>query len=395
MKPRVLIVEDNSIILDDITLTLRKISPDHKARYCIDDFLITQARTASEAKEILTAAVDSASPFDILILDLGLPQNENGIDHGPGNGLDVMRMAKAQTAAKEIIIYSMWSDYEHIATAFRGGAVDFINKMETEERLQSGVLSSWFHLLNKENARILNDRIKDLTPYVERGLAHQFSSCLSRFLKSIVHEIEGLEVDVSERLGLNLFSASQDPLVRHFTLMEQAVKNAKREWLEIQANTADPNSDEPARILVGDLLEEIEAELLPCLTIKQVELRRSQDEDTRVLTFGHDVRTVLKEIIFGMLSELPNRGDLPVTIEISVSAREDCAEVRFTDNMLPVSIELADSINRGFSIIPGRHFGREWGLSVAQHVALRGGGRLIVDSLEQGNTIIYLIPLAH
>ena len=37
---------------------------------------------------------------------------------------------------------------------------------------------------------------------------------------------------------------------------------------------------------------------------------------------------------------------------------------------------------------------RAWGLSVAQQVALRGGGRLIVEPLEGGNLITYRVTLA-
>jgi hypothetical protein len=57
----------------------------------------------------------------------------------------------------------------------------------------------------------------------------------------------------------------------------------------------------------------------------------------------------------------------------------------------------AQAINGGFAIGPNHgatRFGRAWGLSVVQHVALRGGGRLIVTPQQQGSQITYVIPLA-
>ncbi|MGZ8845797.1 MAG: hypothetical protein ACXW3C_04975, partial [Pyrinomonadaceae bacterium] len=52
------------------------------------------------------------------------------------------------------------------------------------------------------------------------------------------------------------------------------------------------------------------------------------------------------------------------------------------------------AINSGQRIIPDANFGRAWGLSVAQHVAMRGGGELKLTSKRGKNIVTYYIPLA-
>lgn len=70
------------------------------------------------------------------------------------------------------------------------------------------------------------------------------------------------------------------------------------------------------------------------------------------------------------------------------------AKIQFRDNFEPIQGQLAEQINRGDNIAPRDGQWRAWGLSVVQHIASRGGGRLEVQPLEDGNLITYRVTLA-
>jgi hypothetical protein len=248
-------------------------------------------------------------------------------------------------------------------------------------------------LLAQDSAQILEERIRTLVPHAERGLAHRFGGCFSRFVQSVVAEAEKLESDFGYRLGLDMQRDPHDPLIRRLAALEKSVTERRRDWIELQKELAGEDKG-PQEAVFEDMLDKIVERLLPCLTLKRVDIVKPREGTTRILTFDEDVRTVLTEMMLGGLSELPDHSEPPGDFEISVSNREQYAEVRFVDNLVPLPGDLAETINHGNAVSPDGKFGRAWGLSVVQHAALRGGGRLVVEPRTDGNIITYLIPLA-
>src|SRR5207249_3445347 len=98
---------------------------------------------------------------------------------------------------------------------------------------------------------------------------------------------------------------------------------------------------------------------------------------------------ILKEIIGGAMSDVRDSPSKSTTIKINVRILSEQAEIQFADDLPAISTRSAEAINRGRPAVPDRTFGRLWGLSVAQHIALLGGGRLVCTPTpgEFGNTI--------
>ena len=179
--------------------------------------------------------------------------------------------------------------------------------------------------------------------------------------------------------------------MRYLSSQWEAINNGRQEWARLLESLS-RDSEKPDTISVEECLRDLSDALIPCLKVKRVELDFPQSGDTRAISFQQDVEAVLKEIIVGALSELPDHGDTK-TITIEVKTADSRAEVRFRDNLGPMKD--VEAINTGHSIISDPEFGREWGLSVAQLVALRSGGELFLESQTDGNVITYFIPLAH
>jgi DNA-binding NarL/FixJ family response regulator len=395
MHCKVLVVEDSPVQLDDIEQTLLDVSREQRKRVGLEGFVVRKANCASKARELLLEASNAGEPYHLLLLDLGLPEEATDADEDPRRGLSILEMAQANKTATEIIIYSVFSDYEYVVDAFRGGAVDFLDKGCEPEELQLAVLRAWSRVLEKESIVILDTRIKTLVPYAEKGLAYALTTCFSRLMRAVKDGAEGLRGDLRHRLGVDLRNDSQDVLAARLFWMEKEGTEAKAELTALQEALI--GTDESGEVVVEELFKQLRSVLGPILVVKQIDLNLPESSQTRVLTFGNDVQAVLREIILGVLSQVPDYGEARTQIDVKVELKDTKAEIRFSDNLTKrIPKAAADSINRGLSsMVPDTAFGREWGLSVAQHVALRGGGRLQVNPSDLGNIITCFIPLAH
>jgi response regulator of citrate/malate metabolism len=390
IKPRVLIVEDDPRQLQAIKHFLDAISTDSRD-LGIDHFDSDLALTVEEAERFFTQS--NGEPYDLLLLDLSIPRKE-GAPELAENGQELLEKVRREGAAKEVVVISIWYVVDQVARAFRSGAVDFIAKPYTIDVLQAKVIECWKRLLVKESTRLLGEeRISDLVPYAEKGLAHRFTACFSSLVQAVAHGTEDIERYMQERYSLDRRKDSQDFFFKCLKWQEDSVAKAKSEWEALQTSLLSPN--ETSRVeTVETLLKDIHQSLRPCLIVKNVTLECLDESTTEILTFEHDVRAVLKEIIVGTMHKLDDYDETRRTIHVKVGNANGQVKVSFTDRLEPISPEDAKNINEGSNIAPHRRFEREWGLSVVQHIAMRGGGRLEIEPQAQGNVVTYLIPSA-
>ena len=387
----------------------RQISPADQKRYGIEAIEPQLATSKREALQLLREAIAQGKPPDVILLDLRIPVEKEGVATNR-TGIQFLQEAQKMNAVREVLVYSvLGKDYQLVVDTFSGGAIDFVRKrMVTEEELLARVLAAGARLLARENAKLLQQRVKDLVPYAETGLAHRFGVCFSRFVQSVVNETEGLEEGFKERWGLEVERDSQDSQVRHLIEMQTAVQQAKKEWTDIVSSLMD--HDETATdCIVEETLAEVQTELMSSLSLNRVELNVNSGGKTVVRTFrngANDVKAVLKEILLGGLSEsVSDLGHVAPMIEdakkpdvrpvdVLVTTTDGQAKVQFKDSLSRIDGRAANLINGGMIIPPGGSFGRAWGLSVAQHLAQRGGGKIRVDLEGTDNIITYSIPLA-
>ena len=389
MKPRILIVEDEKPQLENIRYELETI-PSKKCRELkIDRFHFDLAISGKKAEAFLES---SDSPYDILLLDMSFPFRE-GEASSPDNGLRLLQFARDRRAAKEIIIVSVFSDYAHTISAFRRGAVDFLAKPYSREMLQVRVLESWKRILEKETAYLLEERIRELDFYAEHGFARTFNARFSNLVQLMIDSVANIEEHIHERYGLSRKTGANDYLIRCLTSQRETLHRARDEWINLQSTFLSARSIRSE--IVERLLYDICQIVQPCLSTKGLKLKIPKTRGVPVLTFQDDVRAVLKEIVVGALSELPEYPNVSNRIEIDVGISNGQAKVRFIDDLTSMDADDIQRINTGGRVAPGQRFRRAWGLSIMQNIALYGGGHLEVEPRNvQGNVITYLIPLA-
>ena len=398
MNPRVLIVEDQKPQRDTMEILLHSISRHEKELCGIHEFQVDKIGSLRGAQDLLRKASAPSQVYDILLLDLGLPEKEGETETSTKHGEQVLREAVELKAATCIIVISVYSEYEFVIKAFREGAIDFIGKNRFDDRsFQQRVLSCWDTVIHQRASDIIERRLKSLIPYAEQGLTYRLGCVFSKCAGAILDETKELERDICERQGLDSKRDADDPLLRRLSAIEGVTGNAREEWKEYQASLGMVDGA-PQWVTIEEVLERIEKHISPCLVLKRVKIKYPSMEKTRALSFGEDVVTVLKEILLGGLVDLPDRMEEElqgtIEVEIGLSEERDTIRIGFRDDLESISRKEADLINKGHAVVPGGEFGRTWGLSIAQHVALRGGGKLVIEPSkgDRGNLITYHIP---
>jgi hypothetical protein len=248
-------------------------------------------------------------------------------------------------------------------------------------------------LLSTKSKRILAQRVNELIPYAEKGLAHRFTSSFSNLVRAVAHSSEDIERYARERYGLDRSRNGEDFLFSCLDSQEKSVAQVKREWNDLTAHLQAPN-DSSRATPVSTLLKEINEDLLPCLAVKNMYLYLTDNGSREVLTFENDVKAVLKEIIAGAAGSLKDFGAKKQSLKIKITNIDGQVKVTLEDRLGP--IRAANLINQGAIIAPlPENFDRAWGLSVVQHIAKRGGGRIEIEPRRGGGSIVnYFIPSA-
>jgi CheY-like chemotaxis protein len=394
MIPEVLIVENDPEDLEDAVDLLNNIDKFDKGKYGIDSFQIADAKWGSKAVELLEQAGQNNRLFDIVLLDLQLPDQKGGALEAD-KGFALLQKARELGAAFDVVIYTAYSGYTNLLRALREGAADFISKSSSDAEKQTRVLGAWRRAQEKKSDQMLEQRVRKLIPYAERAVAQRFTPYFSNFVQSIVDASEKIEDYGRTRYGLDPERDSQDSLVQALTMHRQTVKTAQKQWSSLQSEMS-PAGAELGTETVEVLLKHIHEDLKPCLMIKETTLILELKSETNVQSFGNDIGAVLREIVTGTLSDLPNHGiERRINVTVETNHQKKRAEVKFKDDLDHISPSHAKTVNDGLNVIDDKSFGRLWGLQVAQQIAMRGGGRLHVQpGPEQGNLVTCFIPLA-
>jgi CheY-like chemotaxis protein len=420
MKLRIIVVEDEKPQAEATRHILRTISPEELREAGTDGVEVTLANCAADARRQLQQAVDDKKPFDIALLDLGLPEN-NGESESADQGLSILNFIRERKAAHDVIIVSVFTELDrYVGPAFRLGASDFIGKPYNEEEMQARVLKAWSRIKESRRQMILNKvmkaSLKELAPYADKGISYQLGSCFTKFTRQVRRDTHELRDALLRQFALDSPEGLPGALAQRLASVENSLSDARDEWKRIQEpfKIAD---DSPRDLVVENAIIQLAEELRPCVTVR---IGGAVQGETRILSFQDayqdNALMVIREILVGGLIEPdevgePNKPGEPSEpkkpgepsepkkdnsweVEVKVAVVDGMAEIHFRDNFKPLPIELAEKVTKGENIPPREGQWRAWGLSIVQHIALRGGGRLIVEPLENGNLIIYRVTLA-
>ena len=121
-EPRILLVDDEDNILRSVEKTLFRAG-----------FDVETAGGNLEAYQLYQEALADDDPFDLVIIDLNMPDFE-GNEHRYA-GLELLERIKAKTPAIPVIANSAWDEVETAKKCIDKGAADYFVKGRNEEML--------------------------------------------------------------------------------------------------------------------------------------------------------------------------------------------------------------------------------------------------------------------
>jgi two-component system response regulator MprA len=122
-EPRILLVDDEENLLRSVAKTLLR-----------EGFDVATANGNIPAFELVQAAASQGEPFDLVILDLNMPDFAG--KESKYAGLELLERLQTNTPGTPIIVNSAWDEVETAKACIDKGAADYFVKGRTDEMLQ-------------------------------------------------------------------------------------------------------------------------------------------------------------------------------------------------------------------------------------------------------------------
>ena len=122
-EPKILLVDDEQNILRSVEKTLFR-----------EGFDIETAGGNIEALEVFQEAIANNEPFDLVIIDLNMP-NFEGVETRYA-GLELLERIKAEAPNVPVMANSAWDEVETAKQCLDKGASDYFVKGRNEEMLR-------------------------------------------------------------------------------------------------------------------------------------------------------------------------------------------------------------------------------------------------------------------
>jgi CheY-like chemotaxis protein len=404
MNVRILIVEDEDEsygYISDILSTLRH---DDFVKLGMSTIEVTRAASVEGAIAQLNGAAASHRPFDIMLLDLALPrQDEQKFVAGLKVGLEVLKDAQSKQSVRSVIALTMYNQF--ILEAFRDGVNDFVDKNGMEKTLPERLALCWQAVVRSESERAFARRLRVLMPYAEQGLVYLFNTIFSKLSQSVAIGVRDIGDQLHDRFGLEwgqrVLESTEDiddPLLAQLARLMRDNSTAQRRWRDNMASMLVVDAVELADVDLQETFFNLKAEVEYAFLQKRVELVMGNFDGIRVRAFKSDFVTIIREITLGTIADIrepaPNEDARRVSISLESKPASGPVEVLWSDNFRNYDAREANAINSNWILKADERFGRSWGLSIAQHIAVRSEWSISIDvnSPTSGTKVKFIVP---
>ncbi len=123
IEPKILLVDDEENILRSVEKTLFR-----------EGFDVETAGGNVEAFDLVQEAIEDGEPFNLVIIDLNMPDFDG--NESKYAGLELLERIKAETPNVPVIANSAWDEVETAKKCIDKGAADYFVKGRNEEMLK-------------------------------------------------------------------------------------------------------------------------------------------------------------------------------------------------------------------------------------------------------------------
>jgi CheY-like chemotaxis protein len=388
-----------------------------RTEFSIDRFEVHIATNRLDAERLLAEADRNLRPYDVMLLDLGLPESPG--EHEPvlvDEGYKLLPMV-TERSCTQVVITTIQAEPDYFEKALRSDVCDYIIKPDPDKWTPQYALSVFRSVASAcvKGVRRLESRWNDyLRERTERWRLVQTCAglvdCASQIVTDGVGRLREHGRDLTELLAaryeLRPEHDADDPLCRSIVEIMEDADWIANEFMNVrrhfgnggfdQDSSGETASVSPQSVDINELVTASAGRCLPGLALKGLAISYSSDEKLEARVFRHDVEMILDELLCNAIEASDPGQSISVKVaQKTGSQRERTIEIRVADHAAVIKTSYREAIaaNRPLSVDGGR----SWGLSLAQRVAENSGAWIDVDEPGPsvvGNIVTLHIPVA-
>lgn len=391
--PRLLVIEDHRLSRQDLVEAFS--DPRNFDDYAdINRFDVQAAGDGGSATQLLTEAIRTYRPYDVVLLDIGLPPDtDQGTCERTEVGLQLLKELhdKFKWAAGRVVILSINTRIPNFIEYLRAGAADFVAKpFKTKEAVPSVVLA-FRKARDRHQIEWMERRAEQQMTWsllqAQTSLADDLTVIVSDGIGDVLRGLRVVERILRERFQIDVDRDETDPLCRELQEVRKAAMYTTDKCTKTRTLVGS-GVEQTADFNLNDSVDEVIDWVRPGLAWRRVAVRRTSEGEQRLRTLPNHWKAVVTEVVSNGLEASPSSG----VIEVKTGGTEMC-QVQVVDQGEPITDDVRDRINNGERV--GQDEGRGWGLSLAQRAARNIACRLTCKTSTEGrNTITLAIPAA-
>lgn len=157
---------------------------------------VTTAREALDALEIVR---QGTAPFELALIDLGLPPHPKE----PTVGLELLRLLVLEVPAIKIVVLTGQDEPAIAMTAIGLGAFDFLNKPVSSQRLQEALARAVLFISVEKQLQADGHARMTLTAPIGEGVREFGEAAQERLVRFVLAESRFNVAQASRKLGLS------------------------------------------------------------------------------------------------------------------------------------------------------------------------------------------------
>jgi signal transduction histidine kinase len=401
--PRLLVVEDEGWYGPELCRIFEDPRERHRKAFGIDRFVVQLARTRAEAEAYLAEAAASFRPYDVLLLDLGLPESE-GMPARREEGLRILPALDSRLGT-QVAINSIYTDLNIINKTLDFGLYSFLLKRDSAKLEDDGEASVYQSVVDAYRqgelrrksmwAEFQRERAEQWTLVHAYAMADGMSQIVTDGVAKLRQHGQSLADLLAERNGLRPEQDADDLVYRSvLQILEDADWISECLRARFQTDEGSLGDEAPREETLDELVHDSVWRCVSGIAYKGLSLAALPRGRHVARVYRHDLGKILDELISNAVEASGVGQGLAVEVDERAGPRgERTIEVCVRDEAPAIDARWGNAIALNQPL--DADAGRAWGLSLARRVADKCGAWIDVvpGPSGAGNSVRLHIPV--